>query len=166
MVRKGRERERLVALCFVNGFAARERGRGTDWCDTEQAEIGRGVACDLLSSAAYEVAAVKRGLCDHAFSNWKAKFALANITQTSEWSKQHCTDGSPAPALLRRSLLVDMVSSRALTIEELWLVQGYAHPLVHAPMRAKDAFLLADALESLTRAQQKSLLGNAMHLGQ
>ena len=93
--------------------------------------------------------------------------AIVNIAQTAGYSGQIVVDGDSWPALLRRSAFVDMVRCRAITLSELWLIQGFGHPdWAEVPIRAKAAFALRSCVHELPRNSQRTLLGNSMHLGQ
>ena len=116
-------------------------------------------------SPCLEVAAQKQGFCNSEFQAWVVNFALANTSQTMEHCKQICSDGQCFPAVLRRSTFVCMVRRRVITVPELWLVQGYGYPGL-APERAAQGFALREVLRTQSRSAQRSLIGNAMHLGQ
>ena len=127
--------------------------------------------------------AVKSGLVDG--SKWRVDVALANLAQLAEFMK--VVNTTAAPAILRKSILFDLVTNSRLLVSELWLLQGFPHPAHVQDMSPEDIdrripfyrLLLpprglhddndddgTSDFASLTLRQQMSAVGNLMHPAQ
>jgi hypothetical protein len=123
----------------------------------------------------YMILAQKRGLLTKSHE-WIVPCALANAVQSSDFMSQINVD--VFPAVMRKSILYDLVAQRPVLVAELWLVQGIPRPhMLPAGANAiEQEFpfpqLLPNKLAEfgqpgvLSLSEQKSLLGNCMHWAQ
>ena len=110
-----------------------------------------------LRLSGFEELAAKRGILKDGV--WQVGVALVNITHRPGFIKQ--IDCACAPALMRRSDLFDLVTSRELVGPEYWAIQGYPHPdMIRSALST--AFPFSDM--DLTLTQVRHLTGNGMHL--
>ncbi len=70
--------------------------------------------------------ACRTGLCSSDLRTWTVPCALADLRQSETWGR---IDVAIMPALLRKSLIYEMVSGRLVGEVALWLAQGFPHPL-------------------------------------
>ena len=86
----------------------------------------------------YKRLAVERGLCSNAHKDWIVPVAVVNVFQNASFMKQINTKAFPA--ILQRSIPVDLVQEVRVIVPELWLVQGLPYPgLVNASTPAAHA---------------------------
>ena len=95
---------------------------------------------------------------------------VVNVQQNDNYFKKLGTE--VMPALMRKSLLWDLVRERAVSVAEGWLLQGVPHPDVVAldeRTRSKCPYGGVISLSAPRRCalnRQKELMGNAMHWAQ
>ena len=97
---------------------------------------------------------------------WHLECAVINIRQNREYTRHIATN--VMPALLRQSVLYDLVTDRPLIVAEYWIVHGWAHPgceSIAAELRREFPFpsLVSEGPSELKAASQRCLLGNGMH---
>ena len=98
------------------------------------------------------------GLLD-ANGQWSCKAAIVDLKQTRGFSQSICTGSMPC--LIRGSVLTDIVTLRKLLVEELFLLQGYAHTaLLDASVGGTFPFVGLELPDKVVR----DLLGNTMVL--
>ncbi len=134
------------------------------------------------------VSAVKAGMCNSDFEDWQVPCALVDLTQTEQWGR---VSVEVMPALLRRTMLYDMVSGRLVGEISAWLAQGFPHPAArglspdlqswcsfgfcqesgqeentsHSPGAASSTDVgPSDTRVQLTSSDRLELVGNAMNL--
>jgi hypothetical protein len=129
--------------------------------------------CERLEG--YQYMANKLGLRTND-DKWEQPVAIVNLSQRPEFINK--ISAKCFPALLRKSQLYDLVQERLVTVAELWLVQGVPHPqLVKQADFGADRFpfhrFLAVSAHGDGRqcgmiplGQQKSVIGNSMHIAQ
>ena len=70
----------------------------------------------------YKATAIEQELCNADGTDWSVPVALVNIMQNHSFIKQIITQA--VPAVLRKSVLVDLVLGVRVIVLELWLIQG------------------------------------------
>lgn len=99
------------------------------------------------------------------------RMCIANVTQNEGYGHLNT---EVMPALLRRSLLVDLVRERPVAVAEMWLIQGFPHPDIdQLPLEVRARFPFPklvsntrDASSHLPLSKQIEMVGNSMHLSQ
>ena len=110
----------------------------------------------------YRLLAVKKNLCSSEDDpQWDCKVAIVNIHNRPEYTPSIATEC--AQALLRgaNSKLFDLVRNREVLVSEMWLMQGFGHPEIRSSVHP-----CGNALRKFRLADQRKVLGNAMHLCQ
>ena len=100
--------------------------------------------------------------------------ALCNITNNLSYSSSIST--TRFPTLLQNTCLYDLIKQRALSLSECWVLQGFPHPErqeaeadmcgVGFPFSSLVVSPAGNVDEVLTMNQQRSVLGNGMHVAQ
>ena len=106
----------------------------------------------------FEELAMQRGLWLED-GRWTTRAAIVDLSQTSEFWNRVVTGAMPC--LLQRSRLFDLVAQRDVVIEELFAVQGFAHPDLLGDVMP-DEFPFVNL--QLPEGSLRQLLGNSMHL--
>ena len=129
-----------------------------------------GVSCWCVGNLEdYVLLAIEHGLCDASGTHFKVPCAIVNLKNKAKYEQFIAT--SRAQALLRSSVLYDLVQGRLLTAEELWLIQGFAHPAFESVGRARASsnfpveLGVRESFEDIVSVpHQKEMLGNSMHV--
>ncbi|CAE8668378.1 unnamed protein product [Polarella glacialis] len=123
----------------------------------------------------FQLLAKKKRLCDVSGKVWAVEAALVSVTQTSCHNPTISTNS--VQTLLRKTLLHDLVQNKQVTTAEMWLIQGFPRPGLQGVselVSAKFPFPAAIAIHpsqvgadsKLTVQQERSLIGNSMHVAQ
>ena len=116
------------------------------------------------------LACIKKRLCSPEGDNWTVGCAIVNLQNTADYSSSVATE--VMPRVLTTSVLYDLVSQRPLSLSEIWLIQGFAHPDAAASVEAKSLSrfpcaklvgLNCQRHEMLTATEQRALVGNSIH---
>ena len=103
---------------------------------------------------------------------WTQDMCVVNVQQNDAYFKKIDTD--VMPALLRKSVLWDLVRERAVSVAESWLIQGVPHPDIDEldeQTRRRCPFARAISLSSSPNERcalnrQREMVGHAMHWAQ
>ena len=110
----------------------------------------------------YKTKASEQHMCNENSTVWNVPLALCNARNVEGYG---VITQNAVPALLRGSLLVDLVSMRPFTHQEHWIIQGFPFSQFEVP-DGFSSFFPTDVVSRESEATQKSLTGNAMHLAQ
>ena len=94
---------------------------------------------------------------------WKPKAAIVNLKQVA--GKFGHIQTSSVPALLRGSVLIDLVDGRLLLPAEHWFIQGFPCHFDGLPPTLHKYFP-PSLVDGLSAGEVRSLTGNAMHVVQ
>ena len=118
----------------------------------------------------YVVMAAQRGIYDVSAAEdarWKVECAIVDLRQNASHVQRFAYKA--VPALLKGSMVFDLVSDREYSIAELWMVQGVPHPVaVRSDAKLLERCCFLPAIDSsspsvLPEASQRQMVGNAMH---
>ena len=97
-------------------------------------------------------------------TDWRVEVALANVSQHSDFGG---ISTAGAPALLRNSILVDLVQGRVLRPEsEHWLIQGFPHHACAQLPAPLAKYWPPRTTKALSKRVCRRLTGNSMHIVQ
>ena len=109
----------------------------------------------------YNVAAIKEGIFMES-SGWKVPSLIVNLEQRPNFHKMFQLNG--VPALLKKSVLYDLVKDQVLDAEYHWLIQGFSCPRFGINSEGFPfPSLLEDGADCFTPEEMKRLTGNSMH---
>ena len=154
---------------FAMASARKAGASGSDPTKVDPMEAMSPSDCARLDG--FRIRAAKQKLVcttDCGKQTWTCNFALANVSQRSEYYK--AIDTNSAPILLTSSMLYDLVKAEPLVPSVLWLIQGFPHPMARGVCASLKAdFPRRDLVNpaeesSLTWREQQTLMGNDMHL--
>ena len=93
---------------------------------------------------------------------WKVPSLIVNLEQRPNFHKMFQLNG--VPALLKKSVLYDLVKDQVLDAENHWLIQGFSCPRFGINSEGFPfPSLLEDGPDRLTPEEMKKLTGNSMH---
>ena len=111
----------------------------------------------------YFVECQRKGLCNSQQQEWTPSVALANLGQSVGFGS--IADKS-APALLRKTFLVDLVSRKPVTVEEHLLIQGFPHHCFADLPQELRKYCPDEMFAGISNAEMRSMAGMSMHLAQ
>ena len=112
----------------------------------------------------YIVSAKTRGLFMESLG-WKVPSLIVNLEQRPAFHWVFQLNG--VPALLRKSVLYELVNGQLLDAKNHWLVQGFSCPSFGINSEGFPfPSLLEDGADCLTPEEMKRLAGNSMHWAQ
>ena len=186
-------RTRFYARYNLRGRVTRLHGSGLDFASLFFCEVASNCCVFLVSPPeaseaatqltaamegrleSWQVLAEKKHLCSDMMGDMGATWCpslqrcFCDINQNSDFSHLKTT---VMPALLRNTILYDMMQRRPLSVAECWLIQGLPHPDVaqinnEAKARCPFASLISSqSANTLAILWQGDLQGNMMHWAQ
>ncbi len=152
------------------GFVGGEGRVAIEWCPKcELSSTDSSPKQETLSSGGfdrldgYKILGENLGLFRDGRYVGESRVAIIKVCQTAEFQRAIFTD--VAPALLRATVLWDMIREGPCGPSVYWLIQGFAHPGIPAVAQHVEAFPCPSVVCSgLPGTAQKALTGNSMHL--
>ena len=98
--------------------------------------------------------------------NGQSPCLLADVTQRPEFRDSNKFKVDTMPALLKNTLIIDLVSERVITTQEHWLTQGFPIPMEHVGPELIAWFPFAELIHGKKAFEprvQRALTGNSMH---